>query len=147
MSGTPERVAQDGDLAGGHRQHALGDVVRAAGDEPTQAAHACRRDPGHPQDVPHVERMCGIFEARGGRALLVRLVCTREELERRLPQPGRVEAGKLASLETLRELTGRLDLFSPVPGRESLEIDNTDVAPEEVARRIIEHYRLKDVSG
>ena len=101
---------------------------------------------GHPNDVPHVERMCGLFEAQGGRALLVRLVCTREELERRLPQPGRVEAGKLASLETLRELTGRLDLFSPVPGRESLEIDNTDVEPAEVARLIVAHYRFDVVS-
>ena len=96
----------------------------------------------HPQDAPHVERMCGHFESRGGRALLVRLSCAREELERRLPQPGRAEAGKLASLETLRELWERHDIFSPVPGRESLEIDNTSLAPEAVARLIVEHYHL-----
>jgi predicted kinase len=102
---------------------------------------------GHPQDAPHVERMCGYFEARGGRALLVRLVCSREELERRLTRAERASAGKLASLDTLRELTERLDIFSPVPGRESLEIDNTEVAPAEVARLIAAHYRLGDVSG
>jgi hypothetical protein len=96
----------------------------------------------HPQDMPHVERMCGFYEARGGRALPVRLSCTREELERRLPRPGRAEAGKLASLDTLRDLVERYDLFSPVPGRESLEIDNTRLAPEEVARLIVEHYHL-----
>ena len=96
----------------------------------------------HPQDEPHVERMCGFFEARGGRALLVRLFCAREELERRLPRPGRAEAGKLASLDTLRELLERYDLFSPVPGRESLEIDNTEAAPAEVASRIAAHYHL-----
>ena len=96
----------------------------------------------HPQDAPHVERMCGFFEARGGRALLVRLNCSREELERRLPHPERSRAGKLASLDTLRELLGRHDLFSPVPGRESFEVDNTDLAPEEVARLVVEHYHL-----
>jgi broad-specificity NMP kinase len=96
----------------------------------------------HPIDRPLVERVCGLVEKHGGRALPVRLVCTREELERRLPQPGRAEAGKLASLETLRELLERHDLFSPVPGRESLEIDNTDLAPEEVAGLIINHYHL-----
>lgn len=96
----------------------------------------------HPQDMPHVERISGFFESQGGRALPVRLVCTREELERRLPQPGRAEAGKLASLETLRELLERHDLFSPVPGRESLEIDNTSLAPEEVAGLISRHYHL-----
>ena len=102
---------------------------------------------GHPQDARHVERMCGFFEAQGGRAQLVRLVCTREELERRLQHPDRSRARKLASLDTFRELTERLDLFSPVVGRESLEIDNTGVEPAEVARLIVAHYRLDVVSG
>jgi hypothetical protein len=101
----------------------------------------------HPNDAPHVERFCGLFEAHGGRALLVRLFCAREELERRLTRSERAAAGKLASLEVLRELTERLDIFSPVAGRESLEIDNTGVAPEEVARLIVGHYHLTDVSG
>jgi hypothetical protein len=96
----------------------------------------------HPEDAPHVERRCGYYESRGGRALLVRLVCAREELERRLPRPDRAEAGKLASLETFGGLLERHDLFSPVEGRESLEIDNTALAPEEVARLIVEHYHL-----
>ena len=96
----------------------------------------------HPQDASHVEHRCGFFEARGGRALLVRLFCEREELERRLPRPDRARAGKLASLDTLRELLERSDLFSAVPGRESLEIDNTGLAPEEVARLITGHYHL-----
>ena len=96
----------------------------------------------HPQDAPHVERMCGYFEAQGGRALLVRLFCEREELERRVTRPGRAEAGKLASLDTLREVMSRHDLFSPVPGRESFEVDNTGLAPDEVARLVIDHYHL-----
>ena len=96
----------------------------------------------HPQDLPNVVRMCGFFEARGGRALPVRLLCTREELERRLPRPERAEARKLASLETFHELLTRHDLFSPIPGRESLEIENTSLAPEEVAGLIASHYHL-----
>jgi hypothetical protein len=96
----------------------------------------------HPQDLPNVERMCGLFEAQGGHALPVRLLCTREELERRLPRPDRAEAGKLASLETFRELLTRHDLFSPVPDRESFEIENTALTPEEVARLIASHYHL-----
>lgn len=99
----------------------------------------------HPQDAPHVERTCGLFEARGGRALLVRLFCAPEALEQRLPRAGRAEAGKLASLETFRELSKTHDLFSPVPGRESLEVDNTALAPEEVAGLIASHYHLPAV--
>jgi predicted kinase len=101
----------------------------------------------HPNDAPHVERFCGHFEERGGRALLVRLDCAREELERRLTRAERASAGKLASLDTLRELTERLDIFSPVAGRESLEIDNTALAPEEVARLIVGHYHLPSAGG
>jgi hypothetical protein len=59
-----------------------------------------------------------------------------------LPRPGRAEAGKLASPDTLRELAGRHDLFSPVPGREGLEVDNTSPAPEEVAGLVVSHYHL-----
>ena len=96
----------------------------------------------HPQDLPGTERRCASFESRGGRVLLVRLFCAREELERRLPQPGRAEAGKLASVEMFRELLTRHDLFSPIPGRESLEIENTALAPAEVAGLIASHYHL-----
>ena len=95
-----------------------------------------------PEDTPFVERVCELVESNGGRVLLVRLTCSREELERRLPHPERARAGKLASLDTLREVTSRYDIFSPVPGREGLDVDNTDLAPDEVARLIIGHYHL-----
>ena len=79
----------------------------------------------------------------GGHVLFVRLACDRRELERRLQQPSRAGAGKLASLDTLREVASRHDIFSPVPGRESFEVDNTALAPEEVARLIAAHYHLR----
>lgn len=95
-----------------------------------------------PEDTPFVERVCELVEGLGGRILLARLSCAREELERRLPHPERARVGKLASLDTLREVTSRYDIFSPIPGRESLEIDNTSLAPAEVAGLIISHYHL-----
>jgi hypothetical protein len=100
-----------------------------------------------PEDTSFVERVCDLVESQGGRVMLVRLACAREELERRLPHPERARVGKLASLDTLGEVTERYDIFSPVPGRESLEIDNTDLAPAEAARLVVAHYRLQDVSG
>lgn len=95
-----------------------------------------------PDDTPFVERVCELVESQGGRVLLVRLFCEREELERRLPHPERARAGKLASLDTLNEVTSRYDIFSPVPDRGSFEVDNTGLAPGEVARLIIGHYHL-----
>ena len=95
-----------------------------------------------PEDTPFVERVCASVEGRGGRVCLVRLFCEREVLERRLPHPDRARLGKMASLETLREVAGRYDIFSPVPGRESLSVDNTALAPAEVAELIVRHYHL-----
>jgi hypothetical protein len=95
-----------------------------------------------PEDTPFVERVHELVESNGGRVLLVRLFCERGELERRLPHPERARVGKMASLDTLREVESRYDIFSPVPSRESLELDNTDLAPDEVARLVIRHYHL-----
>jgi len=98
-----------------------------------------------PEDTPFVERVCAGVESCGGRVCLVRLFCDREVLERRLPHPERARLGKMASLETLREVAGRYRLFSPVPGRESLSVDNTALAPAEVAKLIVKHYHLPAV--
>jgi len=94
----------------------------------------------NPQDTPFVERACERVEAEGGRVCLVRLTCDTNVLERRVSAPERARRGKIASLELLREVAGRYDLFSPVPGRESLSIDNTDLSPADAAARIREHF-------
>lgn len=96
----------------------------------------------HPQDAPFVERVCETVERHGGRLCLVHLTCDTNVLERRLTAAGRERRGKLASTEVLRDLTERYDIFSPVAGRDSLSIDNTDLPPAEAAARIREHFRF-----
>jgi len=98
-----------------------------------------------PEDTSFVERVREVVERLGGRVCLVHLVCDKNTLERRMPHPERKAMGKMASLDTLREVSARYDIFSPVPGRESLEIDNTDLPPAEAARRIVEHFHLRTV--
>lgn len=97
----------------------------------------------HPGDAAFVERVCAAVEPHGGRVCLVQLVCDKNSLERRVVDEERARRGKVATLELLREILGRHDVFSAVPGRGSLSIDNTDLAPAEAARLIIEHYCLR----
>jgi FPC/CPF motif-containing protein YcgG len=73
---------------------------------------------------------------------LVQLTCDKNSLEQRVIDEARARRGKVATIELLREIMGRHDLFSAVPGRESLSIDNTNLAPEEAARLVVEHYGL-----
>jgi hypothetical protein len=97
----------------------------------------------HPQDAPFVEKICGAVERHGGEVCLVQLTCDKNSLESRVPDAERARQRKVSTLELLHEIMGRYDIFSPVPGRESLRVDNTDLAPAEAARRIIEHYGLE----
>jgi hypothetical protein len=99
----------------------------------------------HPEDSPFVEKLCDAVERHGGEVCLVQLTCDKNSLERRVPAEERKRRGKLSTLKLLGEVMGRYDLFTPVPGRESLSIDNTDLAPGEAARLVIEHYGLGNV--
>lgn len=94
----------------------------------------------HPQDAPFVERVGETIERHGGQLCFVRLTCDTNVLERRLTAEARARRGKLASTEVLRGLTERYDIFSPVEGRESLSLDNTDLPPADAAARIRNHF-------
>ena len=94
-------------------------------------------------DDAYVERLAGAAERHGGEVCFVRLACERATLEGRLVSDARRGQGKVATLDTLDDITSRHDIFSAVPARESLTIDNTSLTPAEAAGRIVEHYALR----
>ncbi len=96
----------------------------------------------HPEDTDYVERLCAVVEKQGGAVCFVQLVCDKEVQVGRALHAGRAASQKLRSEATVRALNERYDLFTPISGRESLSIDNTMLAPAEVATRIVEHYGL-----
>jgi hypothetical protein len=73
------------------------------------------------------------------------LYCEKDELERRVVLESRKAYGKLVDREILKDLQEKYNLQSEIPGRESLSIDNTQLAPEEVLEKISSHYGLKAV--
>ena len=96
----------------------------------------------HPDDAPRIEWYLEAVEQHGGRVACVQLTCALEELERRVTAAERVAMRKLATLELLRETVSNYELFTPLPDRDSLRIDNTSLSPDAVATRIIQHYGL-----
>ncbi|MPZ48519.1 MAG: hypothetical protein GEU75_04265 [Dehalococcoidia bacterium] len=96
----------------------------------------------HPKDTPGVLHTCELVEDHGGHVCPVQLVCDQGVLEQRIQKQDRVEAGKTSSVEELRSLMQQYEFFTPIPGRESFSINNTDVQPDEAARRIAAHYSL-----
>jgi hypothetical protein len=55
--------------------------------------------------------------------------------------------GKFAAVDALRGFLAAADNFTPIPGRESYCIDNTDIPATEVASMIIEHFGLQRVGS
>ena len=93
-------------------------------------------------DDKYVTKITEAVESNGGEICFVLLTCERSELEKRVLEESRKRFGKVNNLEILNEILGKYDLFSPVPESENLQIDNTNLAPEVVAQKIIEHYHL-----
>ena len=96
----------------------------------------------HPEDAAFVEKTCNLIERFNGSVSPVRLTCDMKVLEQRVGSVERKSLGKLTTVEPVYQLMERHDLLSPAPGQKSLTIDNTMLAPAEVAQRVVDYFRL-----
>lgn len=96
-------------------------------------------------DDEQYERMIECVESKGGEVHSVLLYCDDEVRRRRIVADERQQIGKLTDPDSIDMSRERYDLFSPLPGRETLEIDTTYVLPDVAAARIIEHYKLDTI--
>ena len=94
-------------------------------------------------DDAHVSEITRVVEENGGEICFVLLTAEKAEIEKRVLQESRARYGKIDELKLLREVWEKYELFAPVPERESLMIDNTNLPPEETAERIIEFFSLE----
>lgn len=82
-------------------------------------------------------------EQHGGEICLVRLFSDRETMEKRVAEPKRADMGIMSSLEQLRSyLKENPDIVEPISERSSLEIDAALHTTEEIAHKIISHFKL-----
>jgi shikimate kinase len=94
-------------------------------------------------DDSHIRRITSAVEDNGGEVCFVLLKCSVEELNARVTSQSRAEFKKIQDAETLGTILDRNDLFSTVPDRESLIVDNTSLDPVMAAELIIEHFGLR----
>lgn len=93
-------------------------------------------------DDSHIERITKVVEENGGEICFVMLTADKDEIEKRLQAESRKASAKMKDVKMLNEIWKKHDLFSPVPQRESLIIDNTNVSAENAAKIIIKHLKL-----
>lgn len=97
-------------------------------------------------DDAHVETITKNVEENGGEVCFVLLTADKNELEKRVLEESRKKYGKAKTVEMMHYFFDTYDLFSPVPERESLIIDNTNLSAETAAKQIIEHFGLRQKS-
>lgn len=93
-------------------------------------------------DMPYIEEIERIVGKVGGEVFFVRLHAPQSVLEERVVLEERRRFRKLKSVEKLRRIMEYSDLFSEIPGRESLSLDTSKLSPAESARLIVEHFGL-----
>ena len=94
-----------------------------------------------PDDEQYL-RMIDKVESNGGQVHSVLLVCDDETRRERIVSDDRVRIGKLTDPDSIDMSREQFELFSPLPGRETLTIDTTGVSPDDAADKIISHYGL-----
>jgi shikimate kinase len=94
-------------------------------------------------DDEHIARITLAVEDNGGEVCFVLLRCSVEELNNRVASQRRAEFKKIRDAETLGTILDNNDLFSTIPERESLVVDNTTLDAATAAELIIEHFGLK----
>jgi hypothetical protein len=88
-------------------------------------------------------RLIASAEDNGGEVHAVLLWCSDEERARRIGNESRVRIGKLTDPDSVAKSRQVHDLYSPLPGTDTLSIDNTFIPAGSVAEQIIDHFKLQ----
>jgi hypothetical protein len=89
-----------------------------------------------------VERVKNVIEKNDGEVMFVKLICSPDELEKRLMAESRAKFGKLTSLDLFRELNSAGAFADPQITNDQVVIDTTHISPAEAAKQI--HERIRD---
>jgi hypothetical protein len=95
-----------------------------------------------PEDDAFIRKIIQVIELHQGKTVFVRLFCDRVTHERRVLAEERKRFGKITDPIALRGALERWNFDSAIPFGEGLEIDNSNVQAEAVARQITEHFAL-----
>ena len=98
-------------------------------------------------DDDYFRDLIAAAEDNGGEVHLVLLHCSNEERKVRIVNESRVRLRKLTDADSVDTSQERNDLLSPLPGRETLVIDNTDLTADQVADKIIREFDLREIAA
>jgi hypothetical protein len=95
-----------------------------------------------PEDDRFLSSLIEVVGKEEGEVLFVRLHCDAATHEQRVVAPDREAFHKITGVDELRGALRRWNLRATIPFGESLEIDNSQLGPEQVARQIAARLSL-----
>lgn len=95
-----------------------------------------------PKSNNFVKKIIQNIEKYKGKIYFVQLICSKEELHKRVKEASRKKYRKIKSVKVLDQKMKEWDLFSKIPFVKSLTIDNTKISAKKVAEKIKEYYKL-----
>jgi len=98
-------------------------------------------------DDNHVAEITRHAEENGAEVCFVQLLCDKEILMGRVLEQSRQQFGKVKSAEMMEQLFERYEMFSPVPDRETLQIDNSNLPADQAAEQVIAYFGLEQKEG
>lgn len=82
----------------------------------------------------------------GGEVFYVNLTCELEEQKRRVVSDDRKEHKKILTTEEFEQRMKSVDIFNATPSDRTIEIDNTHLTPDEVAKKIVTTFNLDKIN-
>ena len=96
----------------------------------------------HEASSAYFRRIDELFAGHDAQLLFLRLTCDRTALDGRVTNDDRRLKGAINTVERLASYIDERDPDQPIPGRESLTIDNTLLSPAQVAEAAVAHFGL-----
>lgn len=99
---------------------------------------------GSPVIRKYYEELERIVRHVGGEVYYVHLACEFDEQKKRVVGEDRKEHKKISTVEEFEQRMKTVELFTATPPERTIDIDNTNLLPEEVARQIADRFNLDD---
>jgi hypothetical protein len=99
------------------------------------------------EDDNYVKKIVAAVEDNGGEVCFVQLIPDLVEVGKRVAHASRRSFSKIKDPLVLREVMANNDLYGAVPYSNNLTINNTVLAPSDVAGQIIDHFGLESIDS
>lgn len=93
----------------------------------------------HPIDLPYLKKIQRAVKKHGGDVEFFALNCPRQILLRRITTATRKKQGKITSPQEMKDIFERYDLFSLVPGVQSIRLNTAQLTVTQAVQKIIHH--------